>query len=422
MDKQGNSSDISLSGIESLLRQVQGILEVRAKVPKAAGADFNIFSVLHMERDEVNTHCRLIYELLNPDGSHGMGDTFLREFFSVLSLHYPENAAVTVSREYSFSDGRIGRIDLLLEGSGFCYPIEAKIGAPDQDEQISRYTAYARKRAEESRVFYLTLHGDEPSENSTRADSNLNFTCISFEYEIRRWLLRCGELAWSVPAVSEIIRQYISLVDKLTGQVTEDRFMEMVQKLAGASKESYESAAEIESAMPYVRAEMMIRVFREVREHMESRMKPDFQNFEEESLLYYQTEGKRREKHEPFMTYPITKAGEYTFAMEFGIEWYPFISFALWKSGKEFDAQATRDLPSVFTHPDWKSWLDTFEHEDGYGWWKTFSEESPLDFWNCGGCYSNLYDSIEHDRIMRQIFWEIDTCLEKLSEMGIMKC
>ena len=422
MDSQGNRLDISLSGIESLLRQVQGILEIRAKIPKAVGTDFNIFSVLHMERDEVNTHCRLIYELLNPDGSHGMGDTFLREFFSVLSLHYPENAAVTVSREYSFSDGRIGRIDILLEGPGFCYPIEAKIGAPDQDAQVSRYMAFARKRAEDSRVFYLTLQGEEPSEYSTGPDSDLDIVCISFEHEIRRWLLRCGELAWSVPAVSEIIRQYISLIDKLTGQVTEDSFMGMVQKLAGASKESYESAAEIESAMPYVRAQMMIRVFREVREHLDSRMKPDFQNFEEESLPYYQTEGKRREKHEPFMTYPIAKTGEYTFAMEFGIEWYPFISFALWKSENEFDAQATSGLPSVFTHPDWKPWLNTFEHEDGYGWWRTFLEESPLDFWNCNGCYSTLYDPAGHDEIMRQIFTEIDTCLEKLGDMGIMKC
>lgn len=53
-----------------------------------------------------------------------------------------------------------------------------------------------------------------PSEDSLGGEERPDLVCLSFGREIRRWLLRCGELAWRAPAVAEIIRQYISLLDQ----------------------------------------------------------------------------------------------------------------------------------------------------------------------------------------------------------------
>lgn len=51
------------------------------KYEKLEKADsFNIFSILLKKHDEVNLHSRFIAEILSPQGSHNMGDKFLKAF------------------------------------------------------------------------------------------------------------------------------------------------------------------------------------------------------------------------------------------------------------------------------------------------------------------------------------------------------
>lgn len=78
MEKAGQMN----ATIYSLLDQAKTILELRKQRKERPGERFNVFTVLNMETDKVNTHSRLLYEFLRPDGSHGMGDQFLRIFFS----------------------------------------------------------------------------------------------------------------------------------------------------------------------------------------------------------------------------------------------------------------------------------------------------------------------------------------------------
>ena len=63
---------------QTLLEEISKIAEEQNAEEKRSGAHFNVFSILNAETDEVNTHCRLLFELLNPFGSHGLGDCFLR--------------------------------------------------------------------------------------------------------------------------------------------------------------------------------------------------------------------------------------------------------------------------------------------------------------------------------------------------------
>ena len=394
----------------ALLQQTQNILNIRETLPKQAGAGFNIFSILDIETDE-RKHCRLLYEFLNPDGSHGMGDQFLREFFHILNQPYPEGSAgaVEVRREFAFSNhGRTGIVDILIEGIGFCYPIEVKINAEDQETQVKRYADFAEQRAKDSRVYYLTLKGHEPSEYSTGADTSIRISCLSFAEDIRNWMFRCGELAWSVPIVSETIRQYIALLDKLTGRVREDSFMKMVQNLV---------TMEIAAALPYVKAEMMVKVLREIKGHLDKRLKADFCNHEEEAAAYYTKRG----RHNPLITYPIHH-GEFVLSFDIGIADYLYFILELWtEETGDFAEEATDNLPSAFSHEEWKSWLESFHHERGEGFWKWLPEKTPLNFNLCDGIYPELYDSDRHAAIMEQVFAEIDTCLEKLLEMGILE-
>ena len=83
-----------------LLDYAAAILKLKKECPPTLGENFNIFSILNLETDEVNTHCRLLYELLSPNGCHGMGDRFLRAFFEIV-LHKPYCESVSVYREYT---------------------------------------------------------------------------------------------------------------------------------------------------------------------------------------------------------------------------------------------------------------------------------------------------------------------------------
>ena len=67
--------------INYLLNQVGSLLKSYEKLAKSTGENFNIFSVMGMERDEVKTHSRVIAERLNPKGSHSQGSVFLKIFF-----------------------------------------------------------------------------------------------------------------------------------------------------------------------------------------------------------------------------------------------------------------------------------------------------------------------------------------------------
>ena len=42
-----------MTDIEVLLQQVANVLDMRNKVPKIAGAEFNIFTILNLEKKEV---------------------------------------------------------------------------------------------------------------------------------------------------------------------------------------------------------------------------------------------------------------------------------------------------------------------------------------------------------------------------------
>lgn len=71
--------------IQNLLKDVQSKIDLYEKHKELSGENFNIFSIMGMESDEVFTHSAIISELLNPKGSHGLGskplELFITQFF-----------------------------------------------------------------------------------------------------------------------------------------------------------------------------------------------------------------------------------------------------------------------------------------------------------------------------------------------------
>ena len=241
--------------IESLLKEVKPIVEKsrRERAKRAAkGEFFNIFSILNVERDEVHTHSAMLPELLNPKGSHGQGDAFLKLFLKDV-VHKEDLNTQAAEILTEFSIGSIsedetsgGRIDLAIQFADYLILIENKIDAGDQANQLLRYNNYAKETKKKYKLLYLSKDGHAPSEYSTGTEKeNLYWDCISYSTHIKGWLKDYQNVANCPSNVKETIGQYIHLIDKLTGQ--ENNSME--KELIDLMKANLEAAIAVSDNM-----------------------------------------------------------------------------------------------------------------------------------------------------------------------------
>ena len=223
--------------IKSLLDKTKPIVAENKRIREereANGDFFNIFSILGMEHYEVNTHSAFLAELLNPKGSHGKKDTYLRLFIDTMPLQGIDKAALDTSDAKVLTEEPTeeGRLDIMIgfPASKYIIIIENKIYAGDQEKQLERYRRHAEKAYRGFTLLYLTLDGHEPSEWSTGEKPEKPYwTSISYARDIKMWMRKCIDI--SSENIKGTIRQYIALIDKLTGQEMEDKMGETLTKL-----------------------------------------------------------------------------------------------------------------------------------------------------------------------------------------------
>lgn len=192
------------------------------------GENYNLFSILNIERYELK-HSALIANLLDPKGSHGCGDAFLRAFFEIALKEraYPFEGCTLPDSDTEYYTGPIagdtgGRIDILVKSSRYGLIIENKIYAGDQDKQLTRYDNYGKETfgADGYHLVYLTLYGCDASKESTATKSaeEVGYLRLSYAEDILRWLEQCVRLADNKPLVRESLNQYIRTIKQLTYQ------------------------------------------------------------------------------------------------------------------------------------------------------------------------------------------------------------
>ena len=213
--------------IHKLLNDVKVILQqekIKKEESRIRGEQFNVFEILGLQTSEVRLHSAFLAELLSPNGSHGLGDKFLKTFVETIVQRFKQNfdietTSTQVTPEYTigyisddYQEG--GRIDLYLQdNNSHVIIIENKIYAGDQPCQLLRYHNFAEKNKRLPQdnyiLLYLTLNdGNMPSEDSI-GHSQFEFFCISYRTHILNWLEKCLELSTRYPLVRETIQQYI---------------------------------------------------------------------------------------------------------------------------------------------------------------------------------------------------------------------
>lgn len=194
---------MKMKNIEQLLSDTTEIIEKHEDRKVNSGELFNILEVSGISTDEVKM-CRILAEIINPDGSHSMGASFLKKFVAfVLNIEMDEQeiSQAKVYTEYPTNESR--RIDIVIQTPKRFVPIEVKIYATDQVAQCSDYYEYEKGLHKEclSKVYYLTLDGHLPqrsgSNGLTAIEENNEIIGyeeiipISFENDICRWIDIC---------------------------------------------------------------------------------------------------------------------------------------------------------------------------------------------------------------------------------------
>lgn len=209
-----------LSGLLNMVSEVIRKERIQKEERQKRGEYFNIFSVLRLETKEVRLHSAFLAELLNPEGSHGLGKQFLELFLNMVVRKNKEESfdfeteKPKVYVEYyigiiSEDKKSGGRIDLLIEdGKGNAVIIENKINAGDQEYQLLRYDNFAKDIYKNYKLLYLTKDGGDASEYSTGKE-NFEYQCISYRNNILPWLECCEQAAVRHPLIRETIHQYI---------------------------------------------------------------------------------------------------------------------------------------------------------------------------------------------------------------------
>lgn len=229
--------------LKHLLDQVKALNDRYKKIDELTGENFNVFRILKLESSEVRMHSAFLAELLNPNGSHGQKDAFLKLFLKSFCFKnnpiHTESCKVEIEKHTGFindegTEG--GRIDIVITDK-FNHQIivENKIYAGDQVNQLYRYYKYSPN----ADLIYLTLEGNEPSDLSKNELSiDVDFKCCSYALHVTEWLEKCRKEVVILPIIRESITQYLNLIKYLTNQTLNDAMAEELYSLLSSNLES----------------------------------------------------------------------------------------------------------------------------------------------------------------------------------------
>lgn len=229
--------------VTNLLSQVKTVVNSYSRIEEITGQNFNLFSLLRKEDDEVKLHSKFIAELLNPYGSHSQGSIFLKCFLDILKIKDFESNNASVFIEHftgviNQDKTKGGNIDILIRSiNNKLIKIENKIYAIEQENQLLRYHNYQEKGV----LIFLTLNGKESVSHKELLANNIDYMQLSYKDDIVNWLETCIGKSAKTPIVRESIHQYLNLVKKLTQQNKSTQMSEEITRIVTKSKGNFES-------------------------------------------------------------------------------------------------------------------------------------------------------------------------------------
>lgn len=150
---------------DELAPRLETARELERELDAHLARRFNVFD--YLRTDELGIS-RVVADLLNPDGKHGQGTTFLKLMLDACDLsdhaHLDARLGATVEVEKTIKGDR--RLDICVCIGDYCLAIENKPYAGDQPRQVVDYLAWLRCNFEKYALIYLSPSGEPPSSGS----------------------------------------------------------------------------------------------------------------------------------------------------------------------------------------------------------------------------------------------------------------
>lgn len=271
------------------------------------GNQFNIFEIIGISKREVYM-CRILAELLNPNGCHCQRTKYLDLFCNrflpdrIKKEIKTENVSV-ITEDLTKNLDDIGkeyrRIDIVIdEKDGHYIPIEVKINALEQQEQCSDYLYSTRKIYEKRHknkndavIFYLTKTGEMPISISSEDEDSV--MCISW-IQLVDWLNECIcqiDTIRKIP-ITEIIMQYKTAIENFL-QEGNNTMDENIIKMIIENAENLECAEKIAENIGEAKRSKWIELKEKIRDRITSQKSYD------ENKLYDDSDKIAYAKSEP---------------------------------------------------------------------------------------------------------------------------
>jgi hypothetical protein len=174
------------------------------------------FNSLNFLRPGENQYSEILAFFLDPNQTHGQGNTFLKIFLKRLEIKeglelIERNVEVKVKCEHSTDEGR--RIDILISfGNHFILAIENKVWAKDQNDQIADYSTYLENFFKGNyKLLYLCPYERTPSiasiskELLTKLQDDKKFLSYSYADDI----IDCID-EWAQSCQAERVRYFLN--------------------------------------------------------------------------------------------------------------------------------------------------------------------------------------------------------------------
>lgn len=254
-----------------------------------------------------NTTSRVLAFFLNPSANHGQKNTFLKIFINhleeriskisdemALALRNCINAEmIRVATEEHTEGSR--RIDIVIafgvNGKNFIIGIENKIGATDQESQISDYSKELNERTGgKYLLIYLTPDGRSPSENSIKQterellEKKCRFLKLSYKSDIIK-LFEEFEQGCKADCVKAFLRDFTKHLKIQHVGVSEMDEKNVIKKSLMENPEILKFTKPIEICAEEVRIECIQNLVKCIWNHMSK----DYacSSINEEGLLFY---------------------------------------------------------------------------------------------------------------------------------------
>lgn len=246
------------------------LIYTKYKVIDSLKSDFNVFDLIINPYDEVHLHSRMIYSILT---ERKFQKQFLMSFLNFIDVSLPDDVSfsgfnnINVEKEKAIPNGRVDLfISFKIKNISYNVLIENKLLAGDQPEQMNRYKSYMNSYPNDNNyVYYLTLDGSAPSEDSTKSLDEIKL--ISYDSEIMNWIEDCIKIASREPGVREVLIQYSSLLERLTGKDV-DFILELKEYLL-KEPENFIIANSIIPALNDAKAELQLRFWKKLEESLD---------------------------------------------------------------------------------------------------------------------------------------------------------